>query len=234
MIPRVLPVAFGRAPFVAGQAFGAFGSVDKNGEGGLSLEGATRGLGFRGSFTGRHSDDIQTPNGKLFNSGNQALTSTGSAGVRGARGSIDLSYTHRDERVEIHEDPAEDPTATPYQRITDDLGRVSAIVPVARSRARSEYWSRTEPRRSSESDESPPSRWESVGGLAEWLIFLIRSSEPGGVVGFVQDESLPEVREESLIPARRKRLRRVRVRGDEPARGVWLRRRKNIGLGRRG
>ena len=45
---------------------GGFGSVNRSGEGGLALEGASQGFGFRGSFTGRHSDDVNTPAGELF------------------------------------------------------------------------------------------------------------------------------------------------------------------------
>lgn len=132
VIPRPLPTAFGRAPFVGGTVAGAWGSADGNAEGSAAIEGATGGFGWRGSFTGRQSGDVRTPRGTLWNSGNEARGGRAAVGTRGAWGSLDLSYARRDERVEIHEDPAEDPAATPNQEITDDLGRAALIVPAGR------------------------------------------------------------------------------------------------------
>ena len=61
--------------------------------------------------------DVMTPLGALFNSGLSMEAGSGSVGVRGDWGSLMASVSHRAERVEIHEDPAEDPSATPFQRI---------------------------------------------------------------------------------------------------------------------
>lgn len=156
VIPRLLPVAFGRAPFIGGQAHGAYASGDRGREGGFALEGAAEGFGARASYTDRRGDDLRTPEGRLFNSGHAARTGSGSVGLRGTRGSLDLSYTRRLEEVRIHEDPAEDPAATPRQEIEDDHGRLAAIVPLSpRSRLevslgagrnrRSEYESSDDP-----------------------------------------------------------------------------------------
>jgi iron complex outermembrane receptor protein len=90
------------------------------------LEGATGALGFRGSLTGRTSSDVQTPVGELFNSGGETVNGSGIVGYRGNFGSVTASYTRRNEKVEIHEDPAEDPEATPFQRIGEDRVHLGA------------------------------------------------------------------------------------------------------------
>src|SRR5688572_20910315 len=129
VIPRELPTAYDRDAFVRGRVGGSFGSNNEDLEGSLSLEGATRGLGFRGSFTGRSSDDLETPDGPLANGGTEFQTFSGAVGGRGEWGSLDARYSHRNERLEIHEDPAEDPGATPFQRVGEDIARVAAVLP---------------------------------------------------------------------------------------------------------
>jgi iron complex outermembrane receptor protein len=205
VIPKTLPVAFGRSPFIGGQLHGGYSSVDQNGEGGLSLEGASQGLGFRGSFTGRKSHDIKTPNGELFNSGNEAMTGAGSVGMRGAKGSVDLSYTHRDEDVQIHEDPAEDPTATPHQKIQDDLGRLSAILPIGEtSRLEVNLGAERNRRREFESEDDPTVALgllaKTLGGVAHYHHPQLGRFE--GMLGVsYQNSRFTKFGEESLIPA---------------------------------
>lgn len=130
VIHKELPTAFGRSAFARGTVTGAYGSVDDMGEGGISLEGASGGFGFRGGYAGRGSGDVETPEGRLANSGNESQSAGGSLGWRGGWGSVDAGYRHRDERVEIHEDPAEDPAATPYQDIADDLAHARFLIPL--------------------------------------------------------------------------------------------------------
>lgn len=115
-----LPDASGRSPFVDGRAIASYSTNNEQPDGTLALEGGSGSLGFRGSFTGRRSGDIGTPAGELFNSGGRTLNGSGTVGYRGGFGVVSASYTRRDERVEIHEDPAEDPAATPFQRIAED------------------------------------------------------------------------------------------------------------------
>ena len=129
VVPKELPEAIGRAGFVRGNLSTAYSTNNRQPDGTIAAEGASGGLGFRASFTGRTSDDIRTPAGPLFNSGNRALGGSGSVGYRGDWGTVNASYTHRDERLEIHEDPAEDPTATPLQRIGEDRGKVGITLP---------------------------------------------------------------------------------------------------------
>jgi iron complex outermembrane receptor protein len=133
VVSKALPDALGRSPFVNGSVIASYASNNQQPDGTLMVEGASGGLGARASFTGRVSDDVRTPSGALFNSGGRALTGTGSLGHRGSWGSFSATYSHRDERVEIHEDPAESPGATPLQRIAEDRAQISGNVPVGAS-----------------------------------------------------------------------------------------------------
>jgi iron complex outermembrane receptor protein len=128
-----LPDAIGVDPFVSGSMVAGYASNNQQPDGTLSLQGASGGLGVRGSFTGRTSDDVKTPAGELFNSGGNTLNGSGSIGYRASWGSIAGTYTRRQERVEVHEDPAEDPTATPFQRIADDRVHVHGSLPISAS-----------------------------------------------------------------------------------------------------
>lgn len=120
VIDRDLPDAIGIAPFLRGRVQTAYHSGSRMPEGTVALEGASGGVGFRGSVTGRKSGDLRTPDGALANSAAETLGGNGSFGLRGPWGAAHLNYAHRDERLEIHEDPAEEPDATPYQRVGDD------------------------------------------------------------------------------------------------------------------
>jgi iron complex outermembrane recepter protein len=133
VITKPLPDAIGRNPFAGGSAVASYSTNNEQPDGTLSLEGASGGLGVRGAFTGRTSNDVQTPAGALANSGGRTLNGSGAVGYRAGWGSVSASYAHRDERVEIHEDPAEDPTATPFQRIAEDRVHLSANVPAGAS-----------------------------------------------------------------------------------------------------
>jgi iron complex outermembrane recepter protein len=133
VITRPLPDAIGRDPIVAGSAVASYSTNNEQPDGTLSLEGASGPVGFRGAFTGRTSNDVTTPAGPLLNSGGRTLNGSGTVGYRGGWGSINASYAHRDERVEIHEDPAEDPTATPFQRIGEDRVHLGGNLPAGAS-----------------------------------------------------------------------------------------------------
>jgi iron complex outermembrane recepter protein len=128
-----LPDALDGNPFIGGTVLASYATNNEQPDGTVTVEGANGGFGFRGTFTGRTSDDLRTPAGPLFNSGARTLNGTGSVGLRGDWGSLAGTYSHRDERVEIHEDPAEDPVATPFQRISDDRVRLSGSLPVSAS-----------------------------------------------------------------------------------------------------
>ena len=133
VITPPLPNAIGRDAFVGGRALASYRTNNEQPDGTLSVDGASGGLGFRGSFTGRTGNDVSTPAGELFNSGLWTVNGSGTVGYRAGWGSVNASYTRRDEKVEIHEDPAEDPTATPFQRIGDDRVHLTASLPVGQS-----------------------------------------------------------------------------------------------------
>lgn len=126
VVTAPLPDAIGRDPFAEARMLGGYSTNNDQPDGTASVEAAAGGLGARGSFTGRTSGDVRTPAGRLSNSGGHTVNGTGSIGYRGAFGTVSASYTRRDERVEIHEDPAEDPDATPFQRIGADRVHLNA------------------------------------------------------------------------------------------------------------
>ncbi len=130
LIPHELPTAYDRPAFYSGRVGGVFETNGNATTGHAGIEGATGGLGFRGSLSGRLARDLETPDGKLVNSGGNDGSATAEAGLRGGWGSVRGSYAHSEESLEIHEDPAEDPAATPYQNIRADLARVTAMLPI--------------------------------------------------------------------------------------------------------
>ncbi|HEV8305654.1 MAG TPA: TonB-dependent receptor [Gemmatimonadales bacterium] len=134
VVPAELPDAIGRPGFATLGLSAGYATGNEQPEGTLQFAAASEGFGVRGSLTGRNSDDVRTPAGRLFNSGNRAVGGAVNVGQRGAWGTVSATYAHRDERIEIHEDPAEDPTATPYQRIIEDRGRLAVNLPLGASR----------------------------------------------------------------------------------------------------
>ena len=89
-------------------------------DGGVILEGAQGKFGYRGVLSSQRAGNTKTPDGNLFNTGFQELNKNGAIGYRTDMSSFDIGYTHYGSKIEIHEDPAEDPTATPFQRIVHD------------------------------------------------------------------------------------------------------------------
>lgn len=133
VITPPLPDAIGRTAFGRGSVVAAYSTNNEQPDATVSLEGASGGLGARGSFTGRTSNDVSTPSGDLANSGGNTVNGSGAVGYRAGWGAVKASYGHRDEKVEIHEDPAEDPEATPFQRIGEDRVNLSANLPAGAS-----------------------------------------------------------------------------------------------------
>ncbi len=95
-------------------------SNNRHAAGALSLNGASGAIGYRGYFSLRNAGDITTPEGKLFNSGLNEMNGGGLLGAKGAWGGASVSYSHFGQELQIHEDPAEHPDATPYQDIKHD------------------------------------------------------------------------------------------------------------------
>jgi iron complex outermembrane recepter protein len=133
VVHQPLPDAIGEDGFVRGSASAAYGTNRRAPDGLLTLEGATGGLGFRGAVSGRRSADIRTPAGLLQNSGYETWGGSLGTGYRGTWGSFSLDYSGRKERVEIHEDPDEEPDFSGFQRITNDRLRGGLKLPVGGS-----------------------------------------------------------------------------------------------------
>lgn len=131
VIHAELPDAIGRAPFAGGSVIGSYSTNNRQPDGTLTVRGASGGLGFRGSLTGRTSENVRTPDYELWNSGNHAVSGSGALGYRGAWGSLVGTFSRRAERIELTD---EDSTATPYQRIGDTRGRLTIAVPVRAAR----------------------------------------------------------------------------------------------------
>ena len=130
VVKRDLPDAIGRDPLFRGALSAAYSTNNQQPDGTAQVEGATGGLGFRASVTGRMSDDFTTPVGDVFNTGNSAVAGNGSVGYRGSWGSVRGDFVYRDEKPELHDDA----TATPFQRIGDTRAGVSANLPIGQSR----------------------------------------------------------------------------------------------------
>ncbi len=127
VIPAGLPDAIGRSPFMHARLSGGFATDNRQPDGTIAIEGASGGLGFRASGTGRTSGNIHTPNYELWNSGNRAVSGTSELGYHGSFGTVSGRYTYRDERIELTD---EDPTATPYQRIGEHRARLDLLFPL--------------------------------------------------------------------------------------------------------
>jgi iron complex outermembrane receptor protein len=134
IVPRELPDALGRAPFVMGRTTLGYSSGSLARDGGVLIEAARGALGMRASLVGRRADDVTTPAGSLFNSGLEATNVAAALGARGRWGHAALDVVHRTDRIEIHEDPAEDPGATPFQRVTENRVRADAGLPLGAHR----------------------------------------------------------------------------------------------------
>ncbi|MGK7369343.1 MAG: TonB-dependent receptor, partial [Candidatus Halalkalibacterium sp. M3_1C_030] len=86
----------------------------------LALSGARGAVGYRGSFTKRNSGNIETARGTLENTGIEETNGSFMLGTKQSWGEFALDYSRVDQRLEIFENPAEEPDATPYQTVVHD------------------------------------------------------------------------------------------------------------------
>ena len=204
-----LPTAYDKPAFVTFGASTRFESVAEAATGHLAFEGAKEGLGFRGFVSARTAGDLHTPPEQLFNSGGNDFTGGGTVGTRGSWGAVEGSYTRRDERIEIHEDPAEDPTASGYQRIGDDLAHLKVLLPTG-SDSRVEVSGSFEQNRRREFADAEATD-VALGLLSKTLNSEVRFNHPAigkvsGVVGGAYfHNQFEKFGEESLIPDTRTR-----------------------------
>jgi iron complex outermembrane receptor protein len=203
VIPPLLPDASGGPAILRGRLSGAYSTNNRAPDGSMSIEGATGQFGFRAAASGRTSGDVRTPAGILANSGNRAGGGSLALGSRGGWGSFTLNYDGRAERVEIHEDPAEEPDFTGFQRIDEHRLRGTLGLPVGRSRL--EIQGGFERNRRREFEESGATE-VALGLLSRTLtsdVHLHHASGPlvgsVGVSGLRTDFS--KFGEETLVPA---------------------------------
>ena len=81
------------------------------------LNGGGNKFGFRTSFSMRDAGNVRTPTETLFNSGFNEANGSGIIGYHGDDGFFDAGYSRFSTKIQIHENPAEAPEATPYQKI---------------------------------------------------------------------------------------------------------------------
>lgn len=130
VIAPEIPSAETGAPSLRGEVSGDLASNAPGGAGGLRLEGARGRLGYRGSFSGRQSNDVRTPDESLANSSLEEAAGSGAVGWSSLKGSAGVEYSRVHSRLEIHEDPAEDPLATPYQMVEHQRARAFGLLPI--------------------------------------------------------------------------------------------------------
>src|SRR5690606_8559572 len=188
VVPRELPDAGFGPPLLKGELHGSFASNGKMPDAVAMLEGAVGHLGFRGSLSGRESGDVNAPDGTLHNSGLAMFGGSAAAAYRGGWGSVGGNYSRRNERVEIHEDPAEDPDATPFQRIATDRATLTGNVSLGSSRLELDLGWESNARREFESVQSESDGEVELGLRARtWTgnlhLHHAASSRVAGVVG---------------------------------------------------
>ena len=131
VVQKDLPDATGIPGFVHGTATAAYGSANGLKDGAVDLEGGSGSVGFRGSLSGRSSNDVHTPNYVLWNSGDRTVAGSGTLGTRGSWGSLSANFSQRNERISLTD---EDPAATPTQRMATSHGRVDLTLPLGSAR----------------------------------------------------------------------------------------------------
>ncbi|MBA2291328.1 MAG: TonB-dependent receptor [Gemmatimonadales bacterium] len=134
VVQRELPDATGRPAFVSQWLTGSFSTNGDAPDGSLLVEGARGPVGFRTTLTARTQGDLRTPSGTLANSGLDMHGGSAALAVRGGWGTLGASFTGRSERLEIHEDPAEEPGATPFQRVGVSRGTLTGNIALGSAR----------------------------------------------------------------------------------------------------
>jgi outer membrane receptor protein involved in Fe transport len=134
VVPRPLPDAIGRRSFTTGRLSTLYNSNLRGPDATLTLEGARGGLGWRTTGTARHMGDMRAPGTTLRNTGNTTTNLQGAIGWTGPQGRIALRASNRDERIEIYEDPAEDPAYSGYQDIRTTRLALDGTLPLGPAR----------------------------------------------------------------------------------------------------
>ena len=203
VVSRELPDAIGREPFASAVVSAGYATGTASPQGSAVLEGGVGRVGWRATGSALDADDVDTPAGKLANSGMWTAAGSGSLGYRGSWGSVATTVSHRQEKLEIHEDPAEEPAATPFQRVGDTRVALEANVPFGLNRFQLDAgWERNRRREFEEADAT-----EVALGLEteSWTANVHVHHQPlgrfEGIVGTsFQRASLTKFGEETLVP----------------------------------
>ena len=140
------------ALFGDGTFSASYNSNNRQPGGAFMLEGASGGLGFRGTLSGHTSSDVRTPDYTLWNSGDRAGTGSAAVGYRGAWGSV-RGRLHLPAGADQLTD--EDSLATPLQRIAEHRGRIDATIPLGLNRLEATASYERNRRREFEEETSP-------------------------------------------------------------------------------
>lgn len=200
VVPKELPDAIGRRSFGDGTLSASYNSNNRQPDGALMLEGASGGLGFRGTLSGHTSSDVRTPDYTLWNSGDRAGTGSAAVGYRGTWGSVRGTYTYRQERIQLTD---EDSLATPLQRIAEHRGRIDATIPLGLNRLEATASYERNRRREFEEETSPD---VALGLLSQnWLADVKLHHAPlgnlAGVIGVSGwRTTFEKFGEETLVP----------------------------------
>lgn len=206
VVQRDLPDAEGGGGVVHGTVSGGYSSNGEMPEGAILLEGATGAVGFRGTLSGRTANDVSTPNGDLFNSGLDMTGGSAAVGTRGGWGSLVATYTQRDERLEIHEDPAEEFGATPFQRVKTNRVAVAGALSIGRSRLEVDLGYERNRRREFEAGDAEAAGEVALGLLSQNYLANVHLHHAAigaasGVIGVqLMRTDFEKFGEETLIP----------------------------------
>lgn len=209
VVARELPDAHGGAPLLRGRASLGYSSNGSMPSGSMLVEGAAARLGFRGTLSGRSSGDVRTPVGTLGNSGLEMLSTGLSAGWRTDWGSLTGNWSRRSERLEIHEDPIEEPDATPFQRVDSERFNLESNVSLGSSRLVADVGYERNHRREFESVEAELGDELELGLRAETVTADVHlhhaaSARVAGVIGVqALRTEVTTSGEETLVPGSR-------------------------------
>ena len=117
VVRRRLPSAEGPQNVTRGRMALAYNSANLAPTATLTGEGARGAFGWRVSGTGRRAEDLRTPTGPLFNSGNRTGYLKAAGGYHGTTRDVELTVSSRDETIRIADDPVSSPDYTGRQRI---------------------------------------------------------------------------------------------------------------------
>ncbi len=157
IITKEPPSSHEGAPLLAGRLVGNGFSGNEQGAGAASLFGAYKDVGYRANLSMREAGDTRTPSGTLFNSGETQTNAAGAFGIHTEKFAMDVDYLHFDQNLQIHEDPAEEPDATPNQDVNHD--RVHTHVNLPARPMRFEFnggWQRNQRKEFEEKDAAEP------------------------------------------------------------------------------